>query len=57
MDCRSTSDDGEMSGAASATLLARSGGMAYSSDLSIVWLQDANYASGYDADGVGDSAL
>jgi len=38
---------------AHALLYDRGGGMIYSSDLDVTWLQDANYAmtSGYDADG------
>ena len=37
-----------------AELIDRGGGMIYSTDLNITWLQDANYAqtSGYDADGL-----
>ena len=36
-----------------ATLINRGGGMIYSTDLNITWLQNANYplTSGYDADG------
>ena len=39
---------------ASATLIDCGGGMIYSTDLDITWLQDANYArtSGYDSDGL-----
>ena len=42
------------SGAASAALVNRGGGLIYDSDLNITWLADANYArtSGYDADGL-----
>ena len=38
---------------ASALLIDRGGGLIYDTDLSITWLQDANYAmtSGYDIDG------
>ena len=37
-----------------AVLINRGGGMIYSTDLNVTWLQDANYAktSGYDADGL-----
>lgn len=39
---------------AHAVLINRGGGMIYSTDLNVTWLQDANYArtSGYDADGL-----
>jgi hypothetical protein len=39
---------------AQATLIDRGGGMIYSTELNLTWLQDANYAqtSGYDADGL-----
>ncbi len=39
---------------ANAVLINRGGGMIYSTDLNVTWLQDANYArtSGYDADGL-----
>lgn len=39
---------------AHAVLIDRGGGMIYSTDLNVTWLQDANYArtSGYDADGM-----
>lgn len=39
---------------ANAVLIDRGGGMIYSTDLNVTWLQDANYArtSGYDADGM-----
>jgi hypothetical protein len=42
-----------MSGAASATLIDRGGGLIYDDVLKITWLQDANYAktSGYEANG------
>src|SRR5512136_1585528 len=41
-------------GIAQATLEDLGGGMIYSSDLDVTWLQDASYArtSGYDADGL-----
>ncbi len=37
-----------------ATLIDRGGGMIYSTDLDVTWLQDANYVrtSGYDSDGL-----
>lgn len=43
-----------LSASAHAALIDRGGGMIYSTDLNITWLQDANYArtSGYDADGL-----
>lgn len=43
-----------LSASAHAALIDRGGGMIYSTDLNITWLQDANYArtSGYDADGI-----
>ncbi len=43
-----------LSASAHAALIDRGGGMIYSTDLNVTWLQDANYArtSGYDADGL-----
>lgn len=43
-----------LAASAQAILIDRGGGMIYSTDLDVTWLQDANYAqsSGYDGDGL-----